>query len=344
MNAPTPAPLPRGELISGSGKTRRRGIALGLRGAIGLAILAGILATQEIEWPALWKTMRRVDPRLLITSCAGFLVLMAVKSWRWAFLIRQAELSYGFWKSFRSYLAAFALGILTPGRLGELARAAQLRAEVGADLGPCVRSVVSDRLFDLIFLSVFGPLALWAVLTGQEEWGWFLIGLMVLYAAACGAASGVAKLVARWQPRWRPLQLTARFLDKVAGDLTGRAGLIGSAITFLAYGVYFGASLALLRAVEIDLSFRELAWVTGCLSLILLLPISIAGVGPREATLIFLLGRYGVSREDALAYSVLQFAVFTLFGGLTGSLALAGGFKHAKVQDARPRSSGLEKE
>lgn len=322
---------------------RRHSFAFGWRAVAGAAILAAILATQRIEMKALGETLRHVNPMLLAASAAGFLLLMAVKSWRWNLLVRHAGLQYGFWPSFQSYLAAFALGILTPGRLGELARAAQLQRDVSADLGPCVRSVVSDRLFDLAFLGAFGPFALWAVTHEQTKDGLLLAGFLGLHVIASFSLAAMGKLVSRWQPRWHAVRQAMRWLGSVAGDLIGRIGLVSSIITMLSYGVYFGASLILLRAVDIGLSFRDTACVMGCLSLVLLLPISIAGIGPREATLIILLGKFGISREAALAYSILQFAVFTLFGGIVGAVAFSAGPRTSRTRGLATRvpSPGL---
>jgi uncharacterized membrane protein YbhN (UPF0104 family) len=185
--------------------------------------------------------------------------------------------------------------------------------------------VVSDRLFDLVFLGSFGPFALWAVMADGTSDAVLVAGFVGLYVAVCLVLAGTGRFVSRWKPRWRLLRWAVKCLANVSGDLVGRTGLVGSAITLLSYAVYFGASVVLLRALGIGLSFRDVACVTGCLSLVLLLPISIAGIGTREATLILLLGKYGIAREDALAYSILQFAVFTLFGGLAGVFAMAVG-------------------
>jgi uncharacterized membrane protein YbhN (UPF0104 family) len=232
-------------------------------------------------------------------------------------------LRYAFWPSYRLYLAAFAVGIITPGRLGELARAAQLQRELDSELAPCVRSVVSDRLFDLLFLVALGPCALWAMLESPTFDGWWIASFLGLYAVGASVLAATGERVARWRVRWRTLRFATGCLGQAAGDLAGSAGRRASGYTFLAYVAYFVASWVLMRAAGIGLSLREAVWVTGCLSLILLLPISIGGIGTREAALLLLLGHYGVSREDALAYSVLQFAVFTLFGGLVGALVLA---------------------
>ncbi len=302
------------------------------RAAVGLALLLGIIVSRRLDFPALGAAMRGVDPRLLAAAAGGFILLMALKSWRWNLLLRSAGLDYGFAASFRSYLAAFALGTLTPGRLGELARAAQVRADLKADLQPCLRSVVADRLFDLLFLGAFGPVALWAVMTRHTATVWLGVAFLVLYAAGVLAARATGRLLERGRPRGRMLGWAAGCLGGAARDLASTGGLAGALFTALAYAVYFWASQWLLFSLGITLAYWDVACVTGCLSLVLLLPISVAGVGPREGTLIFLLASYGISREHALAYSLLQLAVFTLFGGLLGSIALAVRSRRATPQ------------
>lgn len=293
------------------------------RGGLGAVILIAILTTQQIDGAGLWEGLTRVDPLLLSASCVGFFALMAAKTWRWKMLIREAGLRYSFGAAYRSYLSAFALGIVTPGRLGELARAAQLRTELGAELWPCARSVISDRMFDLLFLAAFGSVALWAVFA-ERMGDAALLGLFIMmYVGCCVLLHMAGTMLAGWRSLWRPLRWLEHGLGKVADDLAGRSGLVGFGITAMAYFIYFGSSFLLIRALGVDVGFREVSYVTGCLSLVLLLPISIAGIGPREATLIVLLGRYGVGRDDALAYSILQFAVFTLLGGIAGAVSLA---------------------
>lgn len=310
------------------------------RAAVGLALLVGIIVSRRLDLPALGAAVRGVDPRLLAAAAGGFVLLMALKSWRWTLLLRAAGLDYGLAASFRSYLAAFALGILTPGRLGELARAVQVRADLKADLQPCLRSVVADRLFDLLFLGAFGPVALWAVLTHHPATVWLGVAFLALYAVGVLAAREAGRLLERGRRRGRLLDWTAGCLGEAARDLTGPSGFAGSLLTALAYAVYFWASQWLFFSLGIALGYGEVACVTGCLSLVLLLPISVAGVGPREGTLIFLLAGYGIPREQALAYSLLQLAVFTLFGGLLGSAALAVRSRRGapKVWHPLPRS------
>jgi len=66
----------------------------------------------------------------------------------------------------------------------------------------------------------------------------------------------------------------------------------------------------------------QVCFVMSFLSIVLLLPISIAGFGPREATLIYLFSRLGAPAEAALSFAVMQFVIFFLYGGLLGAIVL----------------------
>ncbi len=51
------------------------------------------------------------------------------------------------------------------------------------------------------------------------------------------------------------------------------------------------------------------------------LPISFAGIGTREATLVYLFATVGISSESALAFSVLLFSCSYLLIGIIGFIA-----------------------
>ncbi len=71
-------------------------------------------------------------------------------------------------------------------------------------------------------------------------------------------------------------------------------------------------------SIGINLSFINIGWIRSFMLIITMLPVSFAGLGVREGTLIFLLQPYGVSATDAVALSFLFFARTLLVGGFGG--------------------------
>lgn len=72
-------------------------------------------------------------------------------------------------------------------------------------------------------------------------------------------------------------------------------------------------------AVHIHLSFFVLGWIRTLVSLLQLLPVSVAGLGVREASVVLILPKYGVPAEQALSFSLVIFAMF-VFTGLVGGV------------------------
>jgi uncharacterized protein (TIRG00374 family) len=83
-----------------------------------------------------------------------------------------------------------------------------------------------------------------------------------------------------------------------------------------------GAVVCYLLALSLGLefSFTTMAWIRSAVVIATLVPISVSGLGIRESAFLLLLSQYGVGAEQALALSLLFFAVTILMMGLLGGL------------------------
>ena len=96
-------------------------------------------------------------------------------------------------------------------------------------------------------------------------------------------------------------------------------GLIGEALlTAVAYGLFFGAGVALVRALGVAVHPVDVALMLGFAQLFSLVPITVAGVGTRDAVFVFFFVAVGASIEAALAFSALSLVTFYIFDGLVG--------------------------
>jgi hypothetical protein len=86
-------------------------------------------------------------------------------------------------------------------------------------------------------------------------------------------------------------------------------------------GLVYSFSLA--RAVDIQLPFFVIGWISTFVTIIQMIPISIAGLGIREASYAVLLSDYGISPEQAISFSITIFAVFVIVGLLGGLFELS---------------------
>jgi uncharacterized protein (TIRG00374 family) len=91
------------------------------------------------------------------------------------------------------------------------------------------------------------------------------------------------------------------------------------ALALLFHALCIAIHLLLARALGLSLDAAAWCLVYAGVSLLMLLPVSVAGIGLREGGYVGLLALFGVSREAALTVSLVLFA-YTILGALIGVL------------------------
>jgi len=87
-----------------------------------------------------------------------------------------------------------------------------------------------------------------------------------------------------------------------------------------------GLTAVLAAGLGIEVSFVDLCWIFGVISVLLFLPISIGGLGVREGGFVGLLAGLGVAGDQAMALSLACFGVEVVQGlaGLAVHLSITG--------------------
>ena len=76
----------------------------------------------------------------------------------------------------------------------------------------------------------------------------------------------------------------------------------------------------LVEALGISLNVVTLGWMRSVVTLAIMVPVSIGGLGVRDGMLVLLFGLYGVAQESALAFAILAFLMTVLFPAIVGGL------------------------
>jgi uncharacterized protein (TIRG00374 family) len=92
------------------------------------------------------------------------------------------------------------------------------------------------------------------------------------------------------------------------------------------------------RSLGMGIGFAELTWPRVCYMLVVLLPITFAGLGTREGILILLLRPYGVSGAEAVAVAFVQLGATLVMAAIGGLSELKGFLTGAGHDRARARS------
>ena len=118
--------------------------------------LGGILLAVALMW---W-VLRDADPTAvwaqLKEASFGLIVLCVVlnvghnvfRVWRWRVLLSPFKAGVPFRPMFVAVIVGYMTSWVVPGRLGELVRPMLLSARERVPLGPCIGSIVADRMLD----------------------------------------------------------------------------------------------------------------------------------------------------------------------------------------------------
>ena len=293
---------------------------------LGPAVLAYFLLTTDLHRIA--ANLREVRWVPLSLSLVLFAGLVLAKTWRWRVLLQELGLAV---PTLREACMLFMIGQFaggaTPGQTGDFVRAWYLR-ERGAPLSTALFSILIDRLLDfflLAILSLFGIVAFLDIFPAAARPA--ILATTVGFAIVVAVA--VPALIARGPRRWlmtriggvAPRSVRER-LERWQGLLDALEGrprlvLILLLATLAATAVVMVRIWLLYRALDVVIPIGLLVSASALISILQTLPVSVMGVGVRDAVLIAVLTHTGYTAERALALSAL-FLVLTLEQMLIG--------------------------
>lgn len=245
-------------------------------------------------------------------AVAAFVVTTIFFVLRWNLTL---PASVGIMGTARGYVASYFYSLLPTGQMGaELGKVMALANH--ADLAVLTGSVVFDKLVGLLALTILGALA-WFLAHGSALW---MIVLVSLIGAGCvvalTCAQFVALLIGAVTP-WAKIVSLSQPIARWAKDpiLLIKVLVLGLAGQVCMIAVY----VIIAHALGIDIPLPRLALFVVIANLATLVPISLGGVGVREASLVGLLATQGVRAEMSIALSLTVFAVF-LIGACAGAV------------------------
>ena len=125
-----------------------------------IGILLLIVLIWRVDFSDTLALLRKISLPLFALVMLLNIPQVFIKSYRWRGLLHAQKITYGVLPSFLSYFGSIFIGLLTPGRLGELIKAIHVSQDCNVSKSRALSSVLVDRLFDLYALLLVGGAAL----------------------------------------------------------------------------------------------------------------------------------------------------------------------------------------
>lgn len=285
---------------------------------LAIAILAWVLHDTD---PAQLRSAlsRAFVPGIVLAALLNF-GHNVFRVWRWRVLLSPVRPAV----SFRPMFSAVVIGYLTtwivPGRLGEAVRPMLLSTKENLPLGPCLGSIVADRLLDgaaIVVLAAVGLLA--APLSGEaaahaegiRATAYVLVGVMAVGLGGLMAISGLAGSLEGWLARRaRPIRWVGHAVLGLARgtDALRRPSALLSVgvLSLLAWGAIALGTWVGMRASGADVPFGAALTLLPLLALGVAVPTPGGAGGYHGAMKWGLVTLYGVDPETAVAAAILM--------------------------------------
>ena len=291
----------------------------------------------------IWQTLSHARPGWLALALIVQIATIPVMAYRWQLLLDAKGIHQPMgWLTRTYYIALFAGQFLPAAIGGDAVRAVELGRRTH-DAPEAVASVLIDRVVGVISLVALAAVSIAAgghsaagpeVLVVEIAFG--LAALAVLGLLFSSRVRGLAARVLEPRSDGRPLIGGERFYDALHSYRNHRVVLV--VVGVLALGVQIariGTIWMLVQALNLDVPISSI-FITGpVLFVALILPVSINGIGVREAVFVYFLRDY-TTPGQAFALGVAFFALTTATA-MVGGLLLAFRFVRYGVEAARPR-------
>ena len=243
-------------------------------------------------------------------------LMLTLRALRWRLLLN----SQGAYLSPQITWVAYAIGvfcgIVTPGRLGDLAKAFYVRKRTGFDWPRSLSSAVVDRLLDLGFM---GLATMWAIfylefpktvialLSSQS----FFLMVGLVFAVLGILIVLVKRFIVSENSYW------SLAVDQLRIGLVEARSMLNATwwkcilLTLLAYGMYFLLTILLAKSIYMPLLASQVIAAIVLVGFASYLPISVAGLGTREAMLLLVMNQLRI--ENSLEYTLIFSSLFFVF-------------------------------
>jgi len=255
-------------------------------------------------------TLSQTNPLYLLGVVPFHLLLWLLRSMRWRVLLRNEQINLPLLDILAVSASGYLIGVPTPGRLGEFAKIKFLM-NAGFPFRGSFMSSLIERLFDVAALGLFGGMGLLVCFTLLPE----NTVVYLFYALAILAGLFIIYMNRRWVYR----KIITLIPENLAAGVDNKMHLFFESFFRLntsqwfwlsiyslgIWGINFWILYLLFTGTGLSISmhyafaFAAFGWLAG------MAPITIYGMGVREAIFLFFFPRIGYGPEEAATAAVI---------------------------------------
>lgn len=276
-----------------------------------ISVLLMTYMLSRINYSEIRNIFNQLNASVIITTIIFYLVSVIFNAVKWHVLLPETSLGFLVFLCFRSQLYSTVL----PGQLfGEASKIMHWESQKTETIKVSA-SILFDKITGIIGQAFIAIIGLFFSSVGRKTGNthWFaILGIVFLLVIFISSESHVADVINRVligvSKKLKMLgEKCSKFYSAWCFFSTNRKIMFKS-ILWGMFNQFIGIAIAwyISFSLKLNVPFMDYCWIMPVLSLILLLPISFAGIGLRDASMASLLLLYGVSAGNAVVISSIM--------------------------------------
>jgi hypothetical protein len=295
-----------------------------------LGLLFLVFVILQFDWQRFQLIFREIKLLPVIIACFLNILRLFIETLRWCSLLKIQKIFYKIKDAFLVVLSSAYVGIVTPGRIGNFIRIFYLKDDMNVAFGVAFSSVMMDKLLELITLTCFGWWGLTLLGTGLRVIAililsiilLFLIFLIINYKRLHLALEKIFLRAFKIEGNINKFDEERHLFYKSFSEFKNIKLLKPAVISFIGFTIFFIQAFFVAYALNMDLSFTDLAKVISLTRLIArVIPLSIFGLGSKDVAFVAVLHKnFHIEIAKGIAFSIIFLFTSYIISAITGAV------------------------
>lgn len=265
----------------------------------------------QIDAKSVIQVLSSANLVYILASILVLALIVPIAVFRWQIILKVTGHPLPFWRCFNIFMAALPITSISPSKSGDVIKAYYLKEEI--PMSKTIGTVYTERVFDLfslIFLSFVGSL-----LYRNME---FLIILtpalliVTLLFITPNANLRIPFIKDSWNSKLQNIMLSMRSLTRCKKEF-----LVVTLLSLISWMLAVFQTMLFFYALGIDIPFIFTMANIPIAIFIGMIPVTLGGMGTRDAAIIYLFSEFGVPSEllgVGILFSIIRYWFLSITG------------------------------
>ena len=292
---------------------------------IGIIILIYIISNLDLG--KIYSVFSNISPIYSFLSFFAILPVVILTNIQWQILLKKQKINVSFLYSLKNIFIGYFYGFISPGGIGAYTRALYLESQSKSPLGKCLSNIIIFNTIDYLSLLLLG--AVGAILLSSIYPYLFFVIIIVIFIILFLLLFFLKKEKSKnLFLKMIQSRIFATVKDRLTESLDSfyedlprfKDVLIPFTISIIGWIVRFAELFLISKLFSIEVDFIYFILIIAVANVIASIPITIYGLGTREASLISMFFIFDVIPEKVLILSLFWFTIIWFSPSVIGAI------------------------